>query len=119
MLSVKGTNNSHYYVLPISCKFICCLSFCRAEANAKNYRHAEQEKLDALLSAKAAQKELSTSEKKLCRHQNKSDNIMTIKRELNVAQACMAQLKRELEDTVTELKHERARYFHKLSVSYI
>ena len=90
---------------------MCYVIFrCRSEANAKNLRDSVQDKLAAQAAAKSVQKQLQVAKKKLSRLDGKNANIMSIRRERNVAVARMAQLEREKEDTVAQLKVERARY---------
>ena len=83
--------------------------FCRAEANAKNYRTAAQEKVAAREAQSIAVKQQKLAEKKTKKHIEKAESICELKRERNAAEARSSQLERELEEQANLLDAERAR----------
>ena len=82
---------------------------CRAEANAKNYRIAAQEKVAARKAQATAVKQQKVAEKQAKLHIEKAESICELKRERNAAEALRLQLERERDESLDMLQAERAR----------
>ena len=85
-------------------------SVARAEANAKNYRTAAQEKVAAREAQSIAVKQQKHAEKQTKLHIEKAESIRELKRERNAAEARRSQLELERVETLDMLQAERDRY---------